>query len=89
MVPALPFARAMFRYEAGQESPLSDEQIKYGFRLARGDEPSEPPETPDTPSVENDAIARLCSRSFVFSSRSRPCPKPQSKVGIVRHALRH
>jgi uncharacterized protein (TIGR02594 family) len=33
----LKFARAMFRYEAGKESPLSDAQILYGFKLGRGD----------------------------------------------------
>lgn len=31
------FARAMFHYEAGRQSPLNDEQIKYGFKLARGE----------------------------------------------------
>lgn len=31
------FARAMFRYEAGRETPLKDEQILLGFRLARGE----------------------------------------------------
>lgn len=34
----LKFAKAMFRYESGRETPLSDEQIEYGFRLGRGDE---------------------------------------------------
>jgi uncharacterized protein (TIGR02594 family) len=29
------FARAMWRYEAGRESPLSDAQIAYGFTFAR------------------------------------------------------
>lgn len=32
----LAFAKAMFRYEAGRPSPLSDAQILYGFNLARG-----------------------------------------------------
>jgi len=32
----LPFGKAMFRYEAGRPSPLSDAQILYGFNLARG-----------------------------------------------------
>lgn len=31
----LPFAKAMFRYEAGQEIPWSDEQILLGFELGR------------------------------------------------------
>jgi hypothetical protein len=31
----VPFAKAMFRYEAGVETPLSDAQIRYGFDLAR------------------------------------------------------
>jgi len=34
----LKFAKAMFRYESGRETPLSDEQITYGFKLGRGDE---------------------------------------------------
>lgn len=29
------FAKAMFRYEAGRETPLSDQQILYGFLFAR------------------------------------------------------
>lgn len=33
----LNFAKAMFRYEAGQATPLSDDQIRYGFQLARGE----------------------------------------------------
>lgn len=33
----LKFAKAMFRYESGRETPLSDEQITYGFGLGRGD----------------------------------------------------
>jgi hypothetical protein len=33
----LKFAKAMFRYESGRETPLSDEQIAYGFKLGRGD----------------------------------------------------
>lgn len=32
----LALCRAMGRYEAGVESPLTDEQFRYGFRLARG-----------------------------------------------------
>src|SRR5262249_7662733 len=32
----LEFAKAMFRYEAGQRTPLSDTQILYGFDLPRG-----------------------------------------------------
>jgi len=31
----LEFAKAMFRYEGGVDTPLSDEQIMLGFRLAR------------------------------------------------------
>lgn len=31
----LPFAKAMFRYEAGQDIPWTDKQILYGFNLAR------------------------------------------------------
>jgi len=31
----LKFAKAMFRYEAGRDTPLTDEQILLGFRLAR------------------------------------------------------
>jgi hypothetical protein len=33
----LKFAKAMFRYESGRETPLSDEQITYGFKLGRGE----------------------------------------------------
>lgn len=32
----LTFAKAMFRYEAGRETPLSDEQIRYGVDFGRG-----------------------------------------------------
>jgi uncharacterized protein (TIGR02594 family) len=32
----LAFGKAMFRYEAGRPTPLSDAQILYGFNLARG-----------------------------------------------------
>ena len=48
----LPFAKAMFRYEAGADTPLLDSQIIYGFELGRGntpvvkpvvDKPSPPP----------------------------------------------
>lgn len=49
----LPFAKAMFRYEAGVETPLSDAQIIYGFNLARGlstQAPAQPvPTTDPTP----------------------------------------
>jgi uncharacterized protein (TIGR02594 family) len=31
----LPFAKAMFHYEAGRPTPLKDDQILYGFALAR------------------------------------------------------
>lgn len=31
------FAKAMFRYEAGEETPLSDAQIRHGLALARGE----------------------------------------------------
>lgn len=39
----LPFAKAMFQYEAGQAGTLTDDQIRYGFALARsrvGEEPT-------------------------------------------------
>lgn len=41
----LPFAKAMFRYEAGRPIPWSDAQILYGFDLARGNvrHPTKPP----------------------------------------------
>jgi hypothetical protein len=29
------FAKAMFRYEAGRETPLSDDQIRCGFGIGR------------------------------------------------------
>lgn len=62
----LEFAKAMFRYEAGRPTPLSDAQIRYGFALARGEivtgpvvitEPEMPPEVvpvppPPKPSIE-------------------------------------
>ena len=45
----LSFAKAMFRYEAGQPTPLLDAQILYGFNLARRPAPahqsSSPPPT--------------------------------------------
>jgi hypothetical protein len=34
-VPLLSIARAFFRYEAGEESPVLDTQIEYGFNFAR------------------------------------------------------
>lgn len=33
----LKFAKAMFRHEAGRDTPLSDAQILHGFKLARGE----------------------------------------------------
>ncbi len=56
----LPFARAMFRYEAGRETPLTDAQILYGFAIGRNKglepatgkpvgEPKAPGPTPGTP----------------------------------------
>lgn len=42
----LAFGKAMFRYEAGRPSPLSDAQILYGFNLARGTAATVPPAPP-------------------------------------------
>jgi uncharacterized protein (TIGR02594 family) len=46
----LAFAKAMFRYEAGRPSPLSDAQILHGFNLALGS-PASPLAEPPTPKV--------------------------------------
>jgi uncharacterized protein (TIGR02594 family) len=46
----LAFAKAMFRYEAGRPSPLSDAQIMHGINLARGSSAS-PLSEPPTPKV--------------------------------------
>lgn len=49
----LPFAKAMFQYEAGRETPLSDAQIIYGFGLGRkGPVTTEPPEPLPPPVVQ-------------------------------------
>lgn len=48
----LKFAKAMFRYEAGKETPLSDEQIMYGFKLARGETSTVPVPTPQPAPVK-------------------------------------
>lgn len=52
----LAFGKAMFRYEAGRASPLSDEQILYGLRLGRagGDISKAGP----SPTVNQNAEAR-------------------------------
>jgi uncharacterized protein (TIGR02594 family) len=42
----LSFAKAMFRYEAGQPTPLLDAQILYGFNLARGPAPAHQSSSP-------------------------------------------
>jgi uncharacterized protein (TIGR02594 family) len=47
----LAFAKAMFRYEAGRPTPLSDAQILYGFNLARGSLPAAAKTEPATPNV--------------------------------------
>lgn len=57
----LKFAKAMFRHEAGRETPLSDAQILYGFKFAReyartGQVPV--PIEPDTSASEPQADAR-------------------------------
>jgi hypothetical protein len=44
----LKFAKAMFRHEAGRDTPLSDEQIMYGFYLARGTGPVVKPLPPSS-----------------------------------------
>jgi hypothetical protein len=46
----LPFAKAMFRYEAGRAIPWSDAQIIHGFNMARGISQSTPqPQKVDPP----------------------------------------
>lgn len=45
----LKLLRAMGRYEAGVESPLHDDQIIYGFHLARGEAVSDPQSAPQSP----------------------------------------
>lgn len=50
----LKFAKAMFRHEAGRETPLSDAQIMFGFKFARdyaatGKAPTFEPVTTSTP----------------------------------------
>jgi hypothetical protein len=57
----LKFAKAMFRHEAGRETPLSDAQILYGFKFAReyartGQAPS--PIEPDPPPIESQENVR-------------------------------
>lgn len=42
----LPFAKAMFHYEAGKPTPLSDAQILYGFKLGRGENVAPSPVPP-------------------------------------------
>lgn len=56
----LPFAKAMFWYEAGRSTPLSDAQILYGFAYARNGfkppaaEPAEPAEPVPSPVEGNE-----------------------------------
>lgn len=45
----LPFAKAMFRYEAGRPTPLSDAQIVYGFGLGRSHSGNVTPPPPVAP----------------------------------------
>ncbi len=65
------FARAMFRVEAGVESPLTDAQLRIGFALGRNGgkpldgrpaepqgEPKRPAPTPTAPSVPEPAPGR-------------------------------
>lgn len=51
----LPFAKAMFRYEAGETPPWSDEQILFGFKIGRQFSKTHTvptsPTTPKTPVV--------------------------------------
>lgn len=68
----LPFAKALFRYEAGRVTPLSDEQIIYGFDYARAgfkeparddpqpdDDPTDEPVRDDEPKSIDGALAAL------------------------------
>lgn len=71
------FARAMFRYEAGRESPLSDEQILYGFIVGRGKGiPAQPPEPeqprPPGPKSWWERLIEIITGWL----RGKPAPKP-------------
>jgi len=88
----LMFAKAMFAYEAGRDTPLSDGQILYGFNLARkvdvppvetpAPAPEPAPAPPATPKVRGLLEIVLDFLRSLFRSRERararvPSPLPQ------------
>lgn len=61
----LKFAKAMFRHEAGRDTPLSDQQILYGFELARGHAAGKPaPPATETPASPSPPVTTTESRGF-------------------------
>ena len=81
----LPFAKAMFRYEAGRETPLSEAQILYGFRLGRAlalgqpappiAQPASAPAPVLAPAPARPWWARLIDAMFNAIGPERPKPK--------------
>lgn len=93
------FARTMSRYEAGVESPLSDEQFRYGFDLARGKK--EAPLPKPIPTANNapapvsvgrpwwvSLIESLFGRKKPVAPVPTPEPAPLDFAGRVLAAMR-
>jgi hypothetical protein len=92
----LAFAKAMFHYEAGRPTPLSDAQILYGFDLARqplpgaspgpvpaGPVPSSPP--PPRPPARSVGLWGAILNLFVllFVPKKKPPPMRVLRIGDV------
>lgn len=78
----LPFAKAMFRYEAGVPIPWTDAQIIYGFNLARGKAQSEKP-TSEPPKPNKGWWVALWEALF---GRAKP-PAPSRPVTFADGVL--
>lgn len=83
----LKFAKAMFWYEAGRSTPLSDKQILYGFDYARAgfkepdDEPMDIPEEPETGPAKSidEALARIDAAVRDIKELSKVATQPQKQ----------
>lgn len=73
----LKFAKAMFHYEAGRATPLSDVQIMYGFNLAMGKQAPGPTQ----PATQNGGFGNALMR--LLEALAWPwvkSPRPSSKI---------
>lgn len=79
----LKFAKAMFRHEAGRDTPLSDKQILHGFNLARG-VAAPAPAAPQRSiwSVVSDFLGRLFRRTPAPSSEPRWLTRARKEIGF-------